>query len=370
MSTRVKCLLVDDRDDNLLSLSALLRREDVELLTARSGAEALDLLLSHEVALALVDVQMPEMDGFELAEIMRGSDRTRHIPIIFITAGEHDRHRVFQGYERGAVDFLHKPVEPHILRNKAEVFFELYRHKHQLAEELNHRTQTLRLNEMFSAVLGHDLRNPLGAIVTCGHVLEYQSKDPAVKQTADRILSSARRMSRMIDDLLDLTRARLAGGIVLKRDPMDLTALVQRVIQEHAAVRPDRRIECAAGGEIFGEWDADRLAQVVSNLVGNALQHGDPSGVVEVRLEPLNDRAVTLVVRNAGQISDEVLANLFDPFRGHQHNMARTEGLGLGLYIVQQIILAHGGTIDVSSSEGVTTFEIHLPRRAVEVVKL
>src|ERR1700760_1357008 len=110
MLPRVKCLLVDDLDENLLALSALLRRDDVELLQARSGAEALELLLVHEVALALVDVQMPEMDGFELAELIRGSERTRPVPIVFVTAGPRDQYRMFKGYESGAVDFLYKPI--------------------------------------------------------------------------------------------------------------------------------------------------------------------------------------------------------------------------------------------------------------------
>src|SRR3954464_9981400 len=115
MPDKVKCLLVDDLEENLLALSALLNRGDVELLQARSGAEALELLLAHDVALAFLDVQMPDMDGFELAELMRGSERPRPVPLIFVTAGAHDQHRLFQGYESGAVDFLHKPIDPHIL---------------------------------------------------------------------------------------------------------------------------------------------------------------------------------------------------------------------------------------------------------------
>src|ERR1700684_312955 len=119
MTARVKCLLVDDLEENLLALSALLSREDVEILQARSGAQALELLLRNDVALAFLDVQMPDMDGFELAELMRGSERTRHVPIIFVTAGARAPHRLFKGYETGAVDFLYKPIEPHILKNKA-----------------------------------------------------------------------------------------------------------------------------------------------------------------------------------------------------------------------------------------------------------
>src|SRR5262245_13845643 len=131
MQPAVKCLLVDDLEENLLALSALLHRPDVELLTARSGKEALELLLVNDVALALLDVHMPEMDGFELAELMRGTERTRHVPIIFVTAAARDQYRSFKGYELGAVDFLYKPIEPHVLQSKADIFFQLYRQKQQ-----------------------------------------------------------------------------------------------------------------------------------------------------------------------------------------------------------------------------------------------
>ena len=258
MPTPVKCLIVDDRDENLLVLEALLRREDVVVLTAHSGAQALDLLLAHDVALALLDVQMPEMDGFTLAELMRGSERTRHVPIIFVTAGARDERRTFRGYESGAVDFLYKPIEPHILRNKADVFFQLYRQKQQIAHELRDRTETLRLNEMFTAVLGHDLRNPLNAILTGALLLEHHSQDEVVRKTSSRMLSSAKRMSRMIEDMLDLARARLAGGIPLKRERTDFAALVHRVILEHQAGAPDRRIEFFSKSESIGQWDPDR----------------------------------------------------------------------------------------------------------------
>src|ERR1700760_4785157 len=186
----VKCLLVDDLKENLLALSALLAHDDVELLTARSGAEALELLLIHDVALAFLDVQMPDMDGFELAELMRGSERTRHIPLIFVTAGMREQQRVFRGYDAGAVDFIYKPIEPHILRNKAEVFFQLYRQRQQLAQELRERTETLRLNEMFSALLAHDLRSPLSAILASAHLLQRRSAEKAAQEGAARIVAS------------------------------------------------------------------------------------------------------------------------------------------------------------------------------------
>ena len=363
MENSVKCLLVDDLEENLLALAALLQRPDVEILTARSGTEALELLLVHDVALAFLDVQMPEMDGFELAELMRGSERTRQVPIIFVTAGARDQHRLFQGYESGAVDFLFKPIEPHILQNKADVFFQLHRHKQQLARELREKTETLRLTEMLTAVLSHDLRSPLNAVLTSAVLIQRRSTEQPVRDTADRILSSGKRMSRMIEDMLDMARARLAGGIPLKREPADLGALLDRVVSEIQAAYPERRIEVQRSGDLNGNWDGERLAQVASNLLGNALQHGDASAAVEVNVDGTRSRVVEITVRNSGTIPPDLLPELFDPFRGAQRQTGRTDGLGLGLYIVQQIVLAHGGSVEVKSGDdNRTTFAVRIPR--------
>jgi two-component system sensor histidine kinase/response regulator len=362
MQSIVKCLLVDDRDENLLALTALLERDDVEVLQAKSGPEALELLLVHDVALALLDVQMPDMDGFELAELMRGSARTRDVPLIFVTAGARDQHRIFKGYETGAVDFLYKPIDPYILRNKADVFFQLHRQKQQLAHDLHERTETLRLNEMFMAVLGHDLRNPLSAIVTSAAVLQ-RSSDEGTKRAADRIRSSGRRMSRMIEDMLDLARARLGGGIVLNRDHADLGLLVQRAITEAEGSFPERRIEMTQDGDLAGYWDAERLTQVTSNLIGNALEHGNDSEPIRVKLDGSRRDEVVLTVTNAGAIAADILPHMFDPFQSGRRQPGRSEGLGLGLYIVQQIMLSHGGTVNAEVLDAEhTMFVVVVPR--------
>jgi len=357
---RVKCLLVDDLEDNLLALSTLLQSDEVEVLTARSGLEALELLLVHDIALALVDVQMPHMDGFELAELMRGTERTRQVPIIFLTAGTHDRQRLFKGYEAGAVDFLYKPIEPHVLRSKAEVFFQLHRQKHQLAEELAHRTETLRLNEMFVAVLGHDLRNPLSAIIMGFEVINHWSPDGPVKDLATRTLTSALRMNRMIEDLLDLSRARLGTGIPISRCETDLELLMQRAIEEHSATHSDRPIHFRHTGNTTGWWDPDRLLQVVSNLLGNALQHS-AGGPIDAVVDGCGSDTVFLTITNDGAIAADDRAALFDPFRSGKRGDDSPAGLGLGLYIVQQIVHAHGGSVRVDSQSR-TSFEIALPR--------
>ncbi len=360
----VKVLLVDDLDENLLALAALLRRDDVEVLQARSGPEALELLLAHEVALALLDVQMPDMDGFELAEIMRGSERTRDVPIIFVTAGARDQHRVFQGYDAGAVDFLYKPIEPHILRSKADVFFQLFRQKQQLAEHLRERTETLRLNEMFTAVLGHDLRGPLSAMMMAAEILARRP-DESVSTVGGRLLRSGRWMGRMIEDMLDLARTRLGDGMPVERARFDMGALVERVVQDRQCTFPDRAVTVRDQGDLAGDWDEDRMTQVVSNLVGNALRHGRPEQAVEVDLDGTADERLVLRVANGGTIPPEMLPHIFDPFRSGRSHASRSEGLGLGLYIVQQIVWAHSGSLDVrSNGDGRTAFTVSLPRRA------
>jgi two-component system sensor histidine kinase/response regulator len=351
-----KILLVDDVEDNLLALEAVLRDDGTELLKATSARAALELLLVHEVALALVDVQMPELDGFELAELMRGAERTRHVPIIFVTAGMRELARVFQGYDSGAVDFLFKPIEPRILRHKARVFLELHRQRQSLKD-------TLRLNEELVAVVGHDLRNPLGAIMMTADLLDASS-DPHILEAARRLRSSGARMERIIDDLLDLSRARLGGGIPIEPYAVDLGPVTRKVVSELLTTHPTRTVNLRADGDTCGHWDGARLEQVVSNLVGNALRHGLPSASVDVAIDGRSREMVELSVHNDGHIPPEVAPRLFQPFQRGPERRAGAEGLGLGLYIVQQIAGSHGGAVTVDSTlRHGTTFRVIIPRR-------
>jgi signal transduction histidine kinase len=357
----MKCLLVDDLEENVLALSALLRAPHIEVLTARSGPEALELLLEHEVGLALLDVQMPEMDGFELAELMRGTERTRQVPIIFVTAGAREQHRLFKGYELGAVDFLFKPIEPHILQSKVKVFFDLYRQRQQLREQMTTLTDTLRMNEMFIAILSHDLRNPLNAVLTGAELLLRVSSEPSTLGVAERIRSSGRRMAGLVSDVLDMARSRVGGGISLTLGRVNLGELIQRVVAEH---QTDAGIQVELQGELHGEWDSGRLAQAISNLLGNALQHGAAGGQVLVRADGGSDASVTLSVANAGQIPSSRRDSLFDPFGGRDPRANPESGLGLGLYIVKQIVLAHDGSIELNTDQpDRVCFDIELPRK-------
>lgn len=355
-SSRPTVLIVDDIAGNLIALEAILRRDDLDIVTASSGAAALEVLLERDVALALVDVQMPGMDGFELAELMRGVDKTRYVPIIFVTAGARDQSRVFLGYDAGAVDFLFKPVEPHVLRSKVEVFATLYRQRQRLQEQD-------RMREMFVGILGHDLRNPLSGIMMCAQLVLARSQDETLREPLARVLSNSQRMARMVEQLLDLTRLRLGDGITLAPRPSDLRRLLDDVIAENE--HHQRRCRLEAVGEAAGTWDPDRMQQVMSNLVGNAVRHGADGSPVLVKLDGTGQGRVVFTVHNLGPpIPQELHAVLFAAFRGHDHSR-REGGLGLGLYITDQLVRAHGGRISFeSSADAGTTFTVSLPRHA------
>jgi len=356
-----RCLIVDDLDANVQALAALLRSDDVEVLTAQSGRAALELLRENDVALALIDVQMPDMDGFELAELIRSTERTQHVPLIFVSAGERHERRVFKGYESGAVYFLYKPVDARVLRSKADVFFQLYRQRQQLEHELQAKSETLRLNDLFVGVLGHDLRNPLTTVLTSAEYLR-QSEDPKIAKFGNWIYTSGERMSRLIEDALDLVRVRAGGGIQVHAAAMNLGEVVERIVDEQRLAHPDRQLNYEHSGDLAGSWDAERIAQVGSNLIGNALHHGVEGSPVTIAVHG-SASGVVLSVSNKGSIAPDVLPHIFDPFRGtRERHRGRYGGLGLGLFIVQQIVIAHGGRIDVlTGTNDTTTFTVEFP---------
>jgi two-component system, sensor histidine kinase and response regulator len=359
-SDAVNVLVVDDVPQNIAAVEVALARPGLRLLTASCGTDALEILLTHEVALALIDVRMPGMDGFELAELMRGVERSRSVPIIFMTAASQDPMRIFKGYEAGAVDFLHKPVDAHILRSKVDVFVELFAQRRRLSEQLIELRNALRLNEMISAVLGHDLRNPLHAISLGAELLVRQSDDPNVASVGERIRGSARRMARMIEQLLDLARIR-TSGLELSMKEWDTSRVLAPIVDELVGPKDPKRVEMNVIGDMTATFDVDRLSQVFSNLVGNALQHGDPSSPVSVIADGSDADDITIRVRNRGVIAPEQMQVLFEPFKSAN---ATRGGLGLGLYIAKQLVEAHGASVVAhSDAEGYTTFVVSLPRK-------
>jgi len=216
-------------------------------------------------------------------------------------------------------------------------------------------------------ILGHDLRNPLAAIITGSTLLVGSEKlnDKSVR-IATRMLNSANRMNRMIGDLLDLTRTRFGNLIPVVRVTMDLAPLCRQVVAELEGLRPSGGLEFIETGDLRGEWDEDRISQVLSNLLRNAIQHGKTGSPIRL---VATDRGseVVLAVHNMGpSIPQNALSTIFEPMVRHVDNDHTNKGVGLGLYIALQVVTAHGGTLSVTSTEAEgTTFTVRLPRHLV-----
>jgi len=369
----VPILIVDDLPENLLSLEAVLRRDGLEFIKARSGTEALEILLRQEVALALLDVQMPEMDGFELAETMRGSERTRRIPIIFLTAGVTDRTRRFRGYEAGAVDFLEKPIEADILRSKVAVFSELYMQRRQLSVQRDNlkafAEENLRLlkesrdnahalkeadlrKDEFLATLAHELRNPLAPIRNGLQILRMAPEGPRAEDVRGMMDRQLTHLVRLIDDLLDVSRVS-RGRIDLRKVRMQLQDAVQSALE---ASRPlidagdHHLILDIPDTPLWVEGDLTRLAQVVSNLLNNAAKYTPSGGEIRLTVRQQDGRADIEVADNGLGIEADMLPRVFDLFTQVDRHLDRSQGgLGIGLALVSKLVEMHGGISQAAS---------------------
>jgi signal transduction histidine kinase len=354
-----RLLAVDDREENLIALEALLRQEGVVVDAVGSGREALDALLRNDYALAIVDVQMPEMDGFELARLMRGVERTRRVPIIFVTAGGAAA-RLGEGYEAGAVDFLLKPIDPHVLRSKVQVFLELYRARRELAWSVKEREdaeaalrEASRRKDEFLAVLSHELRNPLAPIRNGLFILARAEPGSEQARRAQAIIErQVAHVTRLVDDLLDVSRVS-RGKIELKRARVDLADLVRRAAEDHRSILANAGVALdvvVPPEETWVDGDPVRLAQIVANLLQNAAKFTRRGGHVRVALE-LEGREARVRVRDTGVgIDPAMLEHIFEPFTQGEQPLARSHGgLGLGLSLARSLAQLHGGGVDASS---------------------
>lgn len=369
----VKLLIVDDLRENLVALEALIRQNDRAVFQATSGDEALALLLEHDFALAILDVQMPGMSGLELAALMRGTEKTRRIPIVFVSAAGKDMNYAFAGYETGAVDFLYKPLDPQAVRSKVSVFVDIHRQRQQqeaLLQELRQTQDELKravqMRDDFMSMVSHELRTPLNTLflqaqlrrrVANGAVLSAAQMQAMVERDEQQI----RNILRLIDDMLDVSRMR-RGTLAIAPGPADLARLVRRVVESHAdqAAAVGSPLEVQAPPSLAGVWDEFRIEQVVANLLTNAMRYGGGQPV-QVKVEAADGQARVTVRDHGIGIAKEDQARIFNQFeRAVDKQVA--PGLGLGLYISWEIVQAHGGRIEVASEPGQgSTFTVHLP---------
>ena len=294
---QTKVLIVDDLPENLLALRKVLEQSDRTIFQANSGEEALSLLLEHDFALAILDVMMPDMDGFELAELMRGTEKTRNVPIVFVSAGGRELNLAFKGYETGAVDFLHKPLDLGAVQSKVNVFVALHRERNEVkrqvaALEASRRElratqaeleRSLKMRDEFMSMIAHELRTPLNTLFLevqiRGVQLDHGNMDVFNEETMRKMVARDRRqiqsMIRLINDMVDVSRIR-SGKLSLRRVQSELSSLLVRIVGDlaHHAAAAGGTIEVHAPDAIHGVWDEFRLEQIIINLLTNALRYG------------------------------------------------------------------------------------------------
>ena len=378
-------LIVDDRSENLYILDRMLKTLGVEVVQASSGAEALNLTLERDFCVAIVDIQMPEMDGYQLVTLLRSNADTASLPVIFVSAIYSDEYHHRKGYEAGAVDFMSKPFMPDILLSKVKVFADLYRQRRALEEEVQRRRQAeaalqeanLALSKLNAdkdkllSIISHDLRGPFNIVLGNAQLLikelDRLSK-PDIKGTTYSIYSGARAAYNLLENLLTWSQMQGAGGIEFRPEPIELRGLAHETLEvlEQTAAQKEIGVRNLIAPGLWVQADRHMLETVIRNLASNALKFTPRGG--QVTLAARADSAVvTVSVKDTGiGISPADIAKLFrlDP----QHTTLGTEkerGSGLGLIICKEMVEQNGGQISVESELGAgTTVEFTVPRAA------
>jgi len=395
MSTKtdpVNILIVDDEPRNLSVLESILDDPGYRLVRAGSGDDALLALMADEFALLVLDVQMPGMSGFELAQMVKDRRKTAHIPIIFLTAHYNDDRHVLEGYGSGAVDYLHKPVNPPVLRSKVAVFAELHR-KGQELERANRRLVDLnatldrrveertaelqasearlreadRRKDEFLATLAHELRNPLAPVRNAVHFLKLRGPGTTdVQWASDIIERQVGLMSRLIDELMDVSRIG-QGRIELRRGRIalaDVLADAVETIQPQIDGAGHKLSLLQPAVKLQVDADRPRLAQVFMNLLSNAAKYTDPGGQIELRVVSEGGTALVSIRDTGIGIAPHRLESVFEMFSQEEPAISRSRGgLGIGLSLTRKLVELHGGTVS-ASSEGAgkgSLFMVRLP---------
>ncbi|HSE53834.1 MAG TPA: response regulator [Gemmatimonadales bacterium] len=388
----VNILLVDDQPGKLLSYEAILSGLGENLIKANSGREALEHLLKTDITVVLMDVSMPELDGFELAEIIRQHPRFQKTAIIFVSAVHLSDLDQIKGYESGAVDYVSVPVIPELLRAKVSVFAELYRKTRdserltrELEDRVTARTAELeasmlrqmaltdqlreadRRKDEFLALLAHELRNPLAPVVNAVNIMRLKETGDADLQWCREVIErQAGQLTRLVDDLLDVSRITL-GKIKLRPERVDLSKVIAGALELTRPLMESHRHQLTTilpDTPVVLQGDLARLTQVVANLLTNAAKYQNDGGRVELVVEQQGLEAI-ITVRDCGiGIPPHMLTEVFELFSQGERTLDRAQGgLGIGLSLVKTVVEMHGGSVS-AQSEGMdrgSEFVIRLP---------
>ncbi|SFD88250.1 His Kinase A (phospho-acceptor) domain-containing protein [Chitinophaga sp. CF118] len=370
MNPKTKILIVDDKPENLFALRIVLKDLDVDLVEATSGNDALKATLRHDFALALLDIQMPKMDGYELAGILREEEKTKNLPFIFISAVYTDNLNIFKGYENGAFSFITKPFQPEMLINKVKFFID--KHKQgitlfDLNKNLEIKNKELDLLnkdlESFSYSVSHDLRTPLRAISGYSAIL---MKESCAKLNVDenrmlnKIWENALNMNNLIDCLLDFSRLGRKG---VTKSSINMNELVMKAIEEFKAELVTKKISWNIREILPVKGNKELLTQVYINLISNAIKYSAKKDepIIEIGCQ-VGDKEISYYVKDNGAGFDmDYKDKLFGVFQ-RLHLPGDFEGIGIGLAIVKRIIEQHSGRVWAEGETGKgATFYFSLP---------
>jgi len=359
----VNILLVDNEPGGLLALEAVLEPLGQKLITARSGQEALRQLLAHDFALILLDIRMPDLDGFQTAALIRERGRNRVTPIIFLTASDESEAQKFRGYAVGAVDYVFKPLQPEILRSKVSVFVELARTTEVMRRQAAELEAANRDLESFSYSVSHDLRAPLRAIDGYSNILRESCGErlgDEDKRVLGKILENAQRMGTLIEDLLAFSQL---GRRPIFAAEIDMEALAREVVEELRSAPGQQVPNCVLKPLPAGWGDRSLVRQVWLNLLSNAIKFTGASEVPSIELGGSSEdgRNVYYVKDNGAGFDMRYYGKLFGVFQ-RLHSSREFPGTGVGLAIVQRVVVRHGGRVWGEGKPGKgATFYFALP---------
>ncbi len=365
-----RVLIVDDDKQNLVSLSAALSHLNVEIKTSTKAREAIYLINSHSFALLIFDVQMPEMDGYQLAEIIQSGYRNAKTPIIFISGVFYDEFSIFKGYRKGAVDYLTKPINIEIFQSKVRVFLELDLVHQEIEIERSKTIEALNEKNLAMGVISHEIRNPLGVIINVINLLEDNNMDEDSKIYFKILSSASKHMSNLLNDLVDFSKIE-SGLVLLENTTFNLHDEVQLLLQSFHinqiidnntfSLEFDQQIPQILRGDIT------RYKQILYNLLGNANKFTS-NGQITIKISQTQriDNKVSLLTQitdNGIGMTEDELKDIFKPFSQSNQTITRKYGgSGLGLTISKQLAELLGGKLMVESQKGIgSTFSFENP---------